>query len=314
MPNLSAYLFQSDLALASYASLAIGTPSIDELRRDAIGMSSAQAARFAEYWMVIDQYTDPSSGVSATIFQQRGSGGSPTGPKYLAIRGTEPSATDLTAGGLLALGLPASLNPQFVALKAQIGQWRNDSTKLGNDSFTVTGHSLGGYLAAAVKAQFGPQVADAYLYNAPGVAGPAGNLFALFGLSGAPTANVWNITASEGASLISGLGAPVGTAVRVQIEAAPGVGFGNHSIVRLNDALAIHALYATLDPMLTSAQLNSLVDASGSPMNNTLEFALDALRKLLIGSTVALTASDNRDAFYTNLYALQGSPAYTNLV
>ncbi len=313
MPNIYEYLLQSELALSSYASLTVGTPSIDELRRDTTGMSSAQAAQFAEYWMVIDQYTDPSSGVSATIFQQRDSDGSPIGPKYLAIRGTEPSTLDLTADGLLALGLPASLNPQFVALKAQIGQWRNDPTKLGNDSFTVTGHSLGGYLAAAVKAQFGSQATGAYLYNAPGVAGLAGNLFALFGLSGAPTANVWNITASEGASLISGLGAPVGTAVSVQIEAEPGIGFGNHSIVRLTDALAVQALYATLDPRLTSAQLNALVDASGSPMNNTLEVAIDALRKLLIGSTVVSTASGNRDNFYTNLYALQSSPAYASL-
>ncbi len=270
-------------------------------------MASSQADLFLSTYTVKEQYNDDSTGLSATVFADA------SGKKYLAIRGTEPSALDLTADGLLALGLPASLNPQFSALKAQINLWRSDPAKLGSDSFTVIGHSLGGYLAAAVKAQYGSQVTDAYLYNAPGVAGPVGNLFALFGLSGAPAANVWNIIASEGASIISGLGAPVGTPVSVQIEAAPGAGLGNHSIVRLTDALAVQALYATLDPNLTSAQLNALIDASGSPMNNTLETALDALRKLLIGATASATAPDNRDDFYINLYALQNSTAYTNL-
>ncbi len=45
---------------------------------------------------------------------------------FKAIRGTEPDANDLIADGLLAVGLPTSLNPQFIALKIQIDNWRTD--------------------------------------------------------------------------------------------------------------------------------------------------------------------------------------------
>lgn len=160
MVSISEYLSQSELALASYASLAIGTRSMHGLRRNATGMPAAEAAQFAESWTVIDQSTDLPNGVSATVFQQRESSGSPTERRYLAIRGAEPSALDLTANGLLALGLPASLNFQFTALKVQINDWRSDRTNLGSNSFSVTGHSPCGYLAAAVNGQYGSQASD----------------------------------------------------------------------------------------------------------------------------------------------------------
>lgn len=63
---------------------------------------------------------------------------------FKASRGTEPNANDLITDGLLAVGLPA-------LLKARIDNWRTDPAKLGNDNFTVTGHSLGGYLVVAVS-------------------------------------------------------------------------------------------------------------------------------------------------------------------
>ena len=135
MVSISEYIRQLEFSLASYASLAIGTRSMHELRRGATGMPATEAAQFAESWTVIDQFTDPPNGVSATVFQQRESSGSPTERRYLAIRGAEPSALDLTANGPLALGLPASLNPQFTALKAQINDWRSDPTNLGSHSF-----------------------------------------------------------------------------------------------------------------------------------------------------------------------------------
>ena len=51
-----------------------------------------------------------------------------------------------------------------------------------------TGHSLGGYLAAAVEQQYGSAVSATYLYNAPGVLGPIGNILSLFGLTDAAAA------------------------------------------------------------------------------------------------------------------------------
>lgn len=112
MANITETFSQAELALASNANLSVGTPSTVELKRDGVGMSSVHAARFAESLIVVDQYTDSASGLSVTVF-------APTNDpnaRYLAIRGTEPTASDLTADGLLALGLPAYLNPQYLHL------------------------------------------------------------------------------------------------------------------------------------------------------------------------------------------------------
>lgn len=173
---------QSLLAMASYADATANFA--DSLK--AIGMTNAQANAFTSSWSVVSQHTDPATGVSATIFQETA-----TGQKYLAIRGTQASGTDLTADGLLALGLPSNLNPQFTALKTQIDAWLTDGTLGG--SFTVSGHSLGGYLAAAVKQTYS-QATDAYLFNAPGVGGVLGSLAdaltSALGLSSAPAGNI----------------------------------------------------------------------------------------------------------------------------
>jgi hypothetical protein len=53
---------------------------------------------------------------------------------FKAIRGTEPNANDLITDGLLAVGLPALLKAQFIALKARIDNWRTDPAKLGSDN------------------------------------------------------------------------------------------------------------------------------------------------------------------------------------
>ncbi len=217
---------------------------------------------------------------------------------------------------MLALGLPSNLNPQFTALKTQIDAWLADPAVLKDQSFTVSGHSLGGYLAAAVKQSYS-QVTDAYLFNAPGVGGPLGNLAnaltSALGLSGAPTGNIWNVRGSEGFPIISGLGYQLGAAVRVQTEATDNP-LNNHSIVGLTDALAVHSLYSQLAPSLKQDQLNALIDASGAATGQTLESALDALRTNYPAALAQpQTTAGDRNAFYANLYALQNSSAYTAL-
>jgi pimeloyl-ACP methyl ester carboxylesterase len=307
---------QSEFALASYAkNLFFGIS--DSAYQTALedggkGMSQSQAVTFIENWRVLDQYTDPTSGLSATIFQKTAGG-----PRYLAIRGTEASGSDVAADGILALGIPSGLNPQFAALKTKLEtEWLAEGGPLYNQNFTVSGHSLGGYLAAAVKQQYGAQVTDAYLFNAPGVGGLFGNLAdaltGALGLSGAPVGNIWNVRGSEGFPFIAGLGSQLGTAVSVQIEAASGVGLNNHSIVGLTDALAIQAVYARLAPSLTQSELNALIDASGDPMALTHESALDALRTLFAG-TEAIPTGIDRDRYYSHLNALQDDSGYKAL-
>lgn len=74
-------------------------------------MAVSQAANFSERWNVHAQFNDSASGASATVFQARDALGNPVGQKYLAIRGTEASGSDVAADGILALGIPSGLNP-----------------------------------------------------------------------------------------------------------------------------------------------------------------------------------------------------------
>jgi len=292
-------------------------------------MSQSQAERFAERWLVLDQYTHTelipvldefnqptgeyttsSNGLSVTVFQRVG-----TNEKYVAVRGTEFSTADFTAdGGVFLHGVP-SLSTQYQTLREQILFWQSNYPIL-NGSFTVCGHSLGGWLAAGLAGEFRANVTQGYLYNAPGVRGWRGSVEDLFRgalgrTSAIPTAlNVTTIRATSGASLIAGLGVPVSPPFGVEIEAAPFPYVGNHSIVRLTDALAVHAAYAELAPSLSLAQTGQILRSASERNTNSLEAMLDALRKTLLGAAVALTTTEDRDALYRNLKALQDSAEY----
>ncbi len=310
MNFIAEYLKQSEFSLAAYANLIPGVDPVPALQDSIVGMSNSQAVTFAAKWEVVAQYSDPIIGVSATVFQAIDGGA-----KYLAIRGTELAINDLTADGLLALGLPSNLNPQFTALKAILDiYWLNDPAVLQGQSFTVSGHSLGGYLAAAIKQSY-TQVTDAYLYNAPGVGGLLGNLAdalsSALGLSSIAPDNIWNIRGSEGFPIIAGLGYQLGMPVSIQTEAST----NNHSISLLTDALAVYTTYSQLASSLSQEQLGKLIDAFGSTKDvgtsnsKTLESAVDALRVILLnpeGGKMVLgedqkTKTDDRDSFYSNL-------------
>ncbi|PXW85757.1 hypothetical protein C8R34_11867 [Nitrosomonas sp. Nm84] len=165
MSRINDYLTQAELAQAAYGTFSEGAILPSLLTGDDVEMSTSQAAAFVENWQVAAQYGN-GTGLSATVFESR-----EDGAKYLAIRGTELSANDVVSSTLLALGWPSNFNPQFLALKSQIENvWMQDPAVLQNQNFVVTGHSLGGYLAAAIKSSF-PQATQGYLFNAPGVGG-----------------------------------------------------------------------------------------------------------------------------------------------
>jgi len=292
MSIVTDYFKQSELALAAYATLSSGVPDTQALQQEAVGMSPSQAERFAETWHVVDQYNHTeqtpiyddggnltgylttSNGLSVTVFQKVG-----TNEKYLAIRGTEAtSGADLWTGlkDLISIGTPEHQS-QYQSLKAKITEWQGNGTLPG--SFTVAGHSLGGFLAAAVAIDFPLNVEHAFLYNAPGAGGVRANLeLALQILGGLPEGSrtlnlgvVSNLRAASGASLIAGLGQAWGAPISAEIEAASGLGLGNHSIVRLADALAVHALYAELAPTLTLAQTGQILQSASARNTITLE-------------------------------------------
>ncbi len=89
MATIANYFEQAQLSMAAYALNLLPGMSGSNLTSDYInglrvaGMSQKQAEEFANAYSVIDQYSDPDSGFSATIFSD------PSGRYYFAIRGSE---------------------------------------------------------------------------------------------------------------------------------------------------------------------------------------------------------------------------------
>lgn len=319
MNSVMNYFSQGELALAAYANLQVGIPDPLKLQDDGRGFSAKQAEIFAQTYNVIAQYNDTTaeggsnSGLSVTVFEDKLSG-----EKYLAIRGTNDLQDVLSDIVDIALLGSTKLQAQYTGLKAKVTEWIGNRTLSSN--FTVSGHSLGGFLATGITADFASKVSHTYLYNSPGVGGLASGILSALGVSASTVdaTKISNIKAEAGPSLIAGLGTQVSTPIYIEIEDQTAAGITNrpaalnHSQQVLTDALAVQSAYAKLVPNLSQAQLNALIDASGSNANDVLESALDSLRKLLLGPQTTSTPTD-RNSLYTNLYALQENTAYTNL-
>lgn len=258
MNNITNYFEQAELAFSAYFTLVLGMARNDyelALRDGGDGMSPFQASAFADKWSVVDQYTDSITGVSATVFQEI-----TTGKRFLAIRGTNDLNDLITDVVDIALLGTSAIQTQYTSLKAKVQTWLGDGTL--PSSFTVSGHSLGGFLATALTTDFAANITQTYLYNAPGLDGVVGDVIEAilntFGIT-APLglADVFNIKANAGTSPIAGLGAQVAPAIDIHIEdqffsdvANPPLSY-NHSQRVLTDALALYAAYARLDPTVS---------------------------------------------------------------
>ena len=71
MTTIEQYFMQAELAQAAYGTFSIGAINTIALTDKKVGMTAAQAERFAETYTVVDQYTDSMTGVSATIFADK---------------------------------------------------------------------------------------------------------------------------------------------------------------------------------------------------------------------------------------------------
>ena len=201
--SIQEFGYQSFLAYAAYAvgleAGSIATQLNQQiLTGKGVAMADSQLAlqSLADV-TVVAEYQD-STGAAMTLFEK-------SGQYSLAVRGTEITATDLGADLLLAAGIPARLNPQYSSLQAELSNWVADPGILGGKSFTVTGHSLGGYLASALKGGVDAHgvpfsISDAYLFNSPGMGGIWGQFAdsyqAVFGFP--PAWFEWNLESTRG--------------------------------------------------------------------------------------------------------------------
>src|SRR6266536_945188 len=304
MANVNDYSWYAQLSQAAYADLSAG--SIDTRSLRLAGMASQQAADFASRYVVVDRYSD-GTGLSATIFQDL------AGKRYLAIRGTD-DIPDLNADYILASGYPAMMNPQYASLRSRIDAW----TASGDlpYRFAVTGHSLGGYLAAAVALGYGQRVDATYMFNAPGLGGIGGDatsaLESFLGLPMAKTpGGVFNIRGTAGISLIAGIGKQLAPPIYAETEGQLNP-IDNHRIGTLTDALAFYELVGTLDPALDAGSVGQMIRAAGNVDSDKQEDSLRALHRTFgISATVA---SNDREGYWRAVSDLRSSNALRNLV
>ena len=301
--QLSSY---SQTAQSAYArGLATGTADNTAIYKSAaVGMADAQATQFNLDWAVLEQSaSDPVTGFSAVLLQRKDSSGNAVGEKVLAIAGTD-SVADLLSNLGIALGRTVTDVLQYGALESFYTKLTQPGGKLGsNEAFTITGHSLGGFLAQAFTARRATVITAAYTFNAPGL-GLADTLLGYLGITNASVAagKITNVHATDGLSMTAGLGFMLGSKLPVRIE-NNGI-TDNHSIVRLSDTLAIYETYARLMPGIDVKQAAVLFAGSGVG-NRRQEDALDALRAPIQGiSPAQKTPLNNHDAFGTNLKQL----------
>src|SRR5690606_16736754 len=175
---------------------------------------------------------------------------------------------------------------------------------LPDEQAVVTGHSLGGHLAALAVALFPETFSHAYAFNAPGYdseyarfASGTDAILALFsqwsGVSPAPVASigyqVTNIEAEDSipgddADVIAGLatGQPFsaeqyGTTERV-----------THNMGHLMDALAVQALMEKLNGSLELYSAGAIINAASIDPNSSLETIVEALRKIVRKESITL--------------------------
>lgn len=294
MATIENYFEQAQLSFAAYAlNLQQGMSATvqGEVYRQALvtaGMSQNQAEIFASTYSVVDQFTDPFTGFSATVLDK-------SGVKYLAVRGTEGVFS--FAGIVDWLANVAEVGPQGIAVQQSIallnylqrlygtsgspvvqysynpvlgtiGTTTGMANGLlaGQSSLSVSGHSLGGHLAMIMGRLAPGIVSSVYTFNAPGVDhfGTGLTSEGLFNLLSNTT--VSPITGAVGAAwnssimthwyvegdVVHGIGNTPGSQGIIFSENANQGVVDAHSVRAIVDSLALYDLFARLDPTLNT--------------------------------------------------------------
>jgi Ca2+-binding RTX toxin-like protein len=303
---INSYYDNAQLSLAAYFTLSPGPISASALVNADNGFSQSMADVFALRYTVLDQRSV--GGFSATLFFDHD-----TQQKVIAIRGTN-DFLDVLSDLSILFGTGGRFDSQYDALK----QYYADLTNLiglnllqAGEQFSVTGHSLGGYLAQTFTADpaYSGNVLHAYTYNAPGYNGIWAEIAELVGFSPASTsdAQITNLFAENGLSATSGLGTLVGAVQSLFIE--EGSATHNHSIVTLVDSLALYNLFGTIDPEIDISRLTGMLNAAGTTGGSSLEQTVYALCSVFQTPPNSLTLdtpleADDRDAYYLNIETL----------
>ncbi len=308
--TLKTYFDFAQFSMAAYANLPLGIPNLGALQ--GAGFSSLLADHFTTNYRVVSvpSIQQQEFGFFAQVFERwdvRNDRG--TGEYTLAIRGTDDAADILIDAVSIGILGSENLNPQYAKLKEYVQSLTAENGLLFGKTFTVTGHSLGGFLAQALVAdsEVSDSVSKVYTYNGPGFGGPVTDLLNALGISNplvgsVPVGKVTNLVASNGLSPIAGLGQHIGETLPVFIEA--GTPLNNHSITTLTDALAVYDLFGKLDAQAQVQPITDILNAMSAVPANSLEQAVVALQRLLDPTQPRTLPTGDQDALYNALQTL----------
>lgn len=149
VPNIKEYLSYARLQMAAEAFLPSGSNDIAVELGDGNFHASkfvrSDAVKFNAEWKVVNQRENTSTGFSGTLFRNNDSG------EYrICLRSTEfidDSARDNKATNELEIKKTGFAWGQIDDMQRWFKELREDPAKLGDNSFDVTGYSLGGHLA-----------------------------------------------------------------------------------------------------------------------------------------------------------------------
>ncbi|MDD5387636.1 MAG: hypothetical protein PHQ22_10625 [Sulfuricurvum sp.] len=238
MVTMQTYMDNSELAQASYGvglnSNMTQSQYIEVLTKSKfeVEFNNQQATDFANRYVVLATSAEYGigsiNGFDAVLFGEVDAQGNIIN-KVMAIRGTDGiidgivDVVELSGFGTV-ISQTKSMENFYNALVA-------DNTLGAQEQITLTGHSLGGFIAETFTAKHSDIVDHAYTYNAPGIGGVKGELLKLLGIlpDTIDTSKVTNIAASDFLTIIAKFGVMVGDTVEI-----PGA---SHSIKDMTDTL-----------------------------------------------------------------------------
>jgi len=216
------------------------------------------------------------------------------------------------------------------------------------EQLTVTGHSLGGHVAALAVALFPETFTQAYTFNAPGYnplssqgVQPEGvnGLLNLFKQFGANPLTVGSSTFTDRVITLEAEDAIPGDDNEVVSSSATGTSFSpevyittekvTHDIGHMTESLALQFAFSQLDPAITTEKAGNILAATTAQPLETYEKLLQNLHLLLTGTPITLEVTGPsaldaalaagggdftiRSTFFDSYFALQANASYKAL-
>lgn len=244
--SIEQILRYGELSDASYIDITAGTsdPDIQGLLQRDRQFSVPQSIDFTTQYEVMASSSEYGigslSGFDATLFKDKN-----TGEVILSFRGSS-SPLDWMADA--ALGVSGITFSQQISMINFYEKLIDENVISSTTNLTVTGHSLGGFLAQLFTGRYESIVDHAYTYNAPGVGGAMAEVLDGLGVPvNVPSSKITNIYAEEGWEMTSGAGAMNGEIIPVSIDAEFGDVLHNHSISTLTKSLYAYSIFSQIN-------------------------------------------------------------------